>query len=93
MNVLYVGIDNPIDISVPGVGSDAISASMTNGTIKRGRLEGYRGEWIAKPTTAGQEASINVSAVVMVNDMRFPPYTFRVQTYSSSGCKICRRYC
>lgn len=80
MNVLYIGIDNPIDISVPGVGSDAISASMSNGNIKRGRLQGYRGEWIAKPTTAGQEAAVNVSAVVNGERMRFPPYTFRVQT-------------
>ncbi len=79
MNVLYVGIDNPIDISVPGVGSNAISSTMTNGSIKRGRLEKYRGEWIASPTTAGQEASINVSAMVNGKRMRFPPYTFRVQ--------------
>ncbi len=80
MNVLYVGIDNPINISVPGVGSGAISASMTNGNIKRGRLEGYRGEWIATPTTPGQEASINVSAVVNGERQRFPSIPFRVQT-------------
>ena len=80
MNVLYVGIDNPIDISVPGVGSDAISATMSNGTIKRGRLQGYRGEWVAKPTTVGQEAALNVSAVVNGERRRFAPYTFRVQS-------------
>jgi gliding motility-associated protein GldM len=80
MNVLYVGIDNPIDISVPGVGSNAISANMDNGNIKRGRLEGYRGEWIATPTTAGKEASVNVSAIINGERMRFPPYNFRVQT-------------
>lgn len=78
MNVLYVGLNNPIDISVPGVGSDAISASMTNGNIKRGRLKKYRGEWVAKPTTAGKDASVNVSAVVNGERMRFPPYKFRV---------------
>ncbi len=78
MNVLYVGLNNPIDISVPGVGSDAISASMTNGNIKRGRLKKYRGEWVAKPITAGKDASVNVSAVVNGERMRFPPYKFRV---------------
>ena len=78
MNVFYVGLDNPVDISVPGVGSDAISASMSNGNIKRGRLKKYRGEWVARPTTAGKEASVNVSAVVNGERMRFPPYTFRV---------------
>jgi len=80
MNVLYVGIENPINISVPGVGSNAISASMSNGTIGRGRLEGYRGEWIAKPTTPGQDASISVSAVVNGERQRFPSIPFRVQT-------------
>lgn len=79
MNVLYIGLDNPIDISVPGVGSDAISATMVNGNIRRGRLEKYRGEWLAKPEVAGREASINVSALVNGERMRFPPYTFRVQ--------------
>jgi len=79
MNVLYVGIDNPIDISVPGVGSDAISASMSNGNIKRGRLQGYRGEWVASPTTVGQDASVNVRAVVNGERMSFPPYKFRVK--------------
>ena len=80
MNVLYAGIDNPIDISVPGVGSDAISATMNNGNIKRGRLKNYRGEWVARPQTVGQEASVNVSAVVNGERMRFPPYTFRVKS-------------
>ena len=78
MNVLYASIDNPIDISVPGVGSDAISPSMRNGTIRRGRLEGYRGQYIARPTTVGQLASINVSAVVNGQRTNFPPVTFRV---------------
>jgi gliding motility-associated protein GldM len=88
MNVLYIGLDNPIDISVPGVGSDAISATMTNGTIKRGRLEKYRGEWLAKPEVAGREASINVSAVVNGERMRFPPYTFRVQNIPDPVAKF-----
>jgi hypothetical protein len=29
MNVLYQGIQNPLDISVPGVGSDKLSVRMT----------------------------------------------------------------
>ncbi|MEZ5012443.1 MAG: GldM family protein [Bacteroidales bacterium] len=88
MNVLYVGLDNPIDISVPGVGSDAISATMVNGNIKRGKLEKYRGEWIARPEVVGREASINVSAVVNGERMRFPPYTFRVQNIPDPVAKF-----
>ncbi len=79
MNVLYLGIDNPIDISVPGVASNLIQASMTNGNIRRGRVEGYRGEWAAMPQNIGQTAAINVSATINGERMRFPPYEFRVQ--------------
>lgn len=79
MNVLYVGIDNPIDISVPGVASNMIQATMTNGNINRGRVEGYRGGWAAQPETVGRDAAINVSAVINGERMSFPPYEFRVQ--------------
>jgi gliding motility-associated protein GldM len=88
MNVLYVGLDNPIDISVPGVGSDGISATMNNGTIRKGKLEKYRGEWVARPEVVGREASINVSAMVNGERMRFPPYTFRVQNIPDPVAKF-----
>jgi len=88
MNVLYIGLDNPIDISVPGVSSDAISATMVNGNIRRGRLQKYRGEWLAKPEVVGREASINVSAVVNGERMRFPPYTFRVENIPDPVAKF-----
>jgi gliding motility-associated protein GldM len=35
MNVLYSGISNPIEIAVPGVSSDKVTATITNGTIKK----------------------------------------------------------
>lgn len=33
MNVLYLGIRNPVEIAVPGITSDKITATVTNGTI------------------------------------------------------------
>ncbi len=44
MNVFYIGPDNPVKISVPGVSSDKISASITpatHGTIRKGRGDEY----------------------------------------------------
>ncbi|MBS0011978.1 MAG: gliding motility protein GldM [Bacteroidales bacterium] len=79
MNVLYVGIPNPIDISVPGVAPNLIQATMTNGNIRRGRVPKYRGEWVASPQNVGQKAAINVSATINGERRRFPPYEFRVQ--------------
>jgi hypothetical protein len=35
MNVLYLGIPNPIEIAVPGVTSDKVTATITNGTINK----------------------------------------------------------
>ena len=58
MNVLYIGVDNPIVISMSGVGPDKISAGITNGTITRSGSE-----WIAKPATSG-ESTITASATV-----------------------------
>jgi gliding motility-associated protein GldM len=48
MNVLYIGVDNPIKISVSGIPSDRINATSTNGIIRRAG-EG----WIAIPRQPG----------------------------------------
>lgn len=57
MNVLYAGIDNPISVSVPGVPSQNISVSVTNGSlVKKGS------GWVVKPTKVGENCNINVSA-------------------------------
>jgi|WetSurMetagenome_2_1015567.scaffolds.fasta_scaffold22960_2 hypothetical protein len=34
-NVLYLGIDNPVEIAVPGIASDKVTATVDNGTIAR----------------------------------------------------------
>jgi gliding motility-associated protein GldM len=49
MNVLYIGVDNPIKISVPGYASDKVSASGCGIARKSGE------EYIAKPTKIGEE--------------------------------------
>lgn len=45
MNVLYLGVDNPIEVSVSGVSKDRIAVTMTGGTL-RPSGQGY----IAKPS-------------------------------------------
>ncbi len=60
MNVLYAGFENPISISVPGVPSNRITASIASGkgTIKSDGKDGY----IIIPTQIGEEISIEVTA-------------------------------
>jgi len=54
MNVLYIGVDNPIKISVPGYTSDKVTASGCGITKVKGE------EYVAKPTKPGID-NINVT--------------------------------
>ena len=57
MNVLYAGIDNPIQIAVPGVPLQDLTASISAGSLTR------KGDvWVAHPTKAGGEVTISVVA-------------------------------
>lgn len=60
MDVVYMGIDNELSISVPGFTSNQVSASVQGGTITR-----KGNNWIARPTAkVGEKLIVNVS----VND-------------------------
>ena len=74
MNVLYAGIDNPISISVPGVAMQDISATMSNGSLTR-----QGDHWLARPTTVGQDAEINVSANMDGHQVTMASTKFRVR--------------
>jgi gliding motility-associated protein GldM len=74
MNVMYAGIENPLSISVPGIASSQISASMTNGTLSRSG-----GGWVAKPSKVGQDAVISVTATQGGRSVQVSQMTFRVR--------------
>ena len=74
MNVLYAGIANPISISVPGVPMNAVSATMTNGSLTRnGDL------WVAHPGKVGTECVISVTAQLEGRSMSVGSMSFRVR--------------
>ena len=74
MNVLYAGLDNPISISVPGVQSADVSATMTDGTLTR------RGDgWVARPSKVGAEAVISVVANVDGRSQTISSTSFRTR--------------
>lgn len=57
MNVLYAGIENQINIAVPGIPQSDVSATMLGGNLTpRGGL------WVAKPNAGVDEVTISVSA-------------------------------
>ncbi|MBL7950539.1 MAG: gliding motility protein GldM [Flavobacteriales bacterium] len=74
MNVLYRGVENPIDLSVPGVPAERVNATISTGRIVRsGRT------WVATGMTG---STAEVSALVELPDggtRRIGPVTFRVK--------------
>ena len=61
MNVLYIGVENPISISVSGVPADKVRASITRGTLSKKSGS----EYVATiPTGNTSDITINVSAEI-----------------------------
>ncbi len=56
MNVLYIGVDNPLSVSAPGVSLENLKVSMTSGS-----LSGSKGHYTARVSTIGT-TKISISA-------------------------------
>lgn len=58
MNVFYLGVDNPVDISASGVPMDQLKVSVTGGSIRRAG-----NSWMAKVTgRPGSMVKVSISA-------------------------------
>lgn len=82
MNVFYLGVDNPVEISVPSVGADKVFPGINNGTIvKEGK--GY----IVRPSKAG---SAQVSVLVEIEKAKKNMGTkdFRVKILPNPTAKV-----
>ncbi|MBN2481147.1 MAG: gliding motility protein GldM [Bacteroidales bacterium] len=74
MNVFYLGVDNPVEISVPGVPANQVQASASNGTIKRSGSS-----WIMNPMRQGN-CIVTVSAQLNGSWAQVGSKPFRVKT-------------
>jgi gliding motility-associated protein GldM len=85
MNVMYIGIPNPIDVSVPSINPNNIRIKVVNGTfttekVKNSKGENFRGNWAVLPTALGQPVQIIVSSVdPNGKTTTYEPYNFRVK--------------
>ena len=59
MNVLWIGLDNPVSISVPGIVSENVNASITAGTLAKDE----NGNFIARVNSTA-DVHIDVEAVM-----------------------------
>ena len=70
MNVLYLGISNPVEVAVPGVLSDNVTVTVSNGSIKK-----VSNGWEVVPANAGESV-----LTISVNGKKVADKTFRVKT-------------
>jgi len=79
MNVFYIGLDNPVSISVPGASNEQVTATITgagNTISKVGNSKEYN--YIVKVATQG-EATVNVSAKMGSTSRSMGSMKFRVK--------------
>ncbi|HEX2970566.1 MAG TPA: gliding motility protein GldM [Bacteroidales bacterium] len=84
MNVMYSGIPNPIDVSVPGVSPNNIKVSVNNGRLSTEKVKNskgvvFKGSYSITPNPGIQNIQINVSANINGKTVGYAPYEFRVK--------------
>lgn len=76
MNVFYIGVENPLSISVPGANSKDIVATISGAGATLTKVKD--GEYMVKPTKQGN-CQINVRAKVGGKEMDMGTMTFRTK--------------
>ena len=85
VNIMYKGILNPIDVSVPGVSPDKIKLRVVNGNLTTEKVRNskgvvFKGNWSVNPTTVGKNVQVFVSTTDATGKATtYPPVEFRVK--------------
>jgi gliding motility-associated protein GldM len=87
MNVFYVGIPNPVSISVPGIPADNLKPSITNGRLYKISPGNYE----VKPNTPGQECIIRVSGQIDGKTQSFGTKRFRVKPLPTPVAQVAQK--
>ena len=85
MNVLYIGVDNPMSISVPGVANENITASISGGGGRLAKKGGI--SYTANVTSIG-EANINVTANMEGKQLPMGTFKYRVKRVPDPVAKV-----
>ena len=75
MNVLYAGFQNPMSVSVPGVPANAVSVSMSGGSL----VSKGAGHYVATPSQVGKDVVFTVSANDKGKTRQMAQVTFKVR--------------
>ena len=85
MNILYLEVDNPLKISVPGFSAGEITASITNGNLVSTKKN--IGEYTARPNKKGK-AIVTLYAKVDGKKSKMGSVEFRVKEVPPPKAKI-----
>ena len=94
MNVMYKGLDNPLDVSVPGVSPDKIKIKVVNGSystkkVQNAKGEYFRGNWAVSPDEVGKNVQIIVSTEDATGKVsQNAPIEFRVKRLPDPTAKF-----
>jgi gliding motility-associated protein GldM len=86
MNVIYIGVDNPFTVSVPGVAHDKVKVAATGCTLTPDAKLG-KGHYLVKASTQG-EALIKVSADLNGKVLPMGDFKFRIKRIPDPVAKI-----
>ncbi|GAC1423252.1 MAG: gliding motility protein GldM [Flavisolibacter sp.] len=81
MNVLYIGVDNPVTVAASGGGDDKIKASISSGSLSKA---GGTGKWIARVNNITDDCKITVSVDGKVAGIS----QFRVRTIPAASATV-----
>ncbi len=85
MNVFYIGVDNDVSISVPGIPAEKISASMTGGSLTK---VDARGNYIVICDAGTTKATVNVTADFNGTKKSMGSVEFRVKKVPNPTAQI-----
>ncbi|HLW62908.1 MAG TPA: gliding motility protein GldM [Flavobacterium sp.] len=76
MNVVYIGLDNPISVTVEGVTADKVNASVS-GTATLTKVS--NGKYMLKPGTGSREVVVSATGTMSDGQTISSDHTFRVK--------------
>jgi len=88
MNVLYIGVDNPVGISSPGIPSDRIQPNIGHGVLKR---DAEGSDWtvrINKMPKGVSKTSVSATAKIDGKDQVLGSVEFRVKRVPTPNAEI-----
>lgn len=88
MNVLYIGVDNPVGISSPGIPIDRINPTIGHGILKRDTESGNWTVRIDKMPKGVSKTTISASAKIDNKDQILGSVEFRVKRVPTPNAEI-----